>query len=104
MAEVNSMVRVGVVSTLDKTKKLARVYYPDMGNMVSGWLRVLQRPGETISTSSDGGHSHGGAVPSGGSHSHSGSVGTFMPKVNDRVLVLYPFGWNLDGYILGVIP
>lgn len=104
MAEVNSMVRIGIVSALDKKSKTARAYYPDMGNMVSGWLYVLQRPGEAISTDTAGPHSHGGEVSSGGSHSHSGTVGTFMPKVNDRVLVLYPFGWNMDGYILGVIP
>ena len=92
MAELNSMVRIGVVSALDKKKKTVRVYFPDMGNMVSGWLYVLQRTGETISTNS--------AM----SHSHSGKVESFMPKVNDRVLVLYPYGWNMDGYVLGVIP
>lgn len=75
MAELDSMVRVGIVSVLDKKGKTARVYFPDMKNMVSGWLPVLQRPGDSA-----------------------------MPKVNNRVLVLYPSGWNMDGYILGVIP
>ena len=92
MAEVNSMVRTGIVSVLDTKTHKVRCYFPDMSELMSGWLYVLQRPGETLSTSTVEGHSH------------SGSVKTFMPKVNDRVLVLYPSGWNTDGYVLGVIP
>lgn len=92
MAELNSLVRVGIVSAVDKDKKLARVYFPDMNNMVSGWLYVVQRTGESVS------------VASNLDHSHNASVSGFMPKVNAKVLVLYPYGWNMDGYVLGVIP
>ena len=91
MAEVNSMIRVGIVSAVDSGEKTARVYFPDMDDMASDWLPVLQRPGEKLSTNTVQ------------SHSHSGTVGTFMPSVNDRVLVLYAYGFNSDCYILGVI-
>ena len=34
-------------------------------------------------------------------HSHPG--GDWMPNVNDTVLVLFAYGFNTDGFILGVI-
>lgn len=91
MAEVDSMVRVGIVSAVNSSQKTARVFFPDMDNMMSDWLHVLQRSGEKLSTSTTQ------------SHNHSGTVSSFLPKVNDRVLVLYGYGFNVDGYILGVI-
>lgn len=91
MAEVDSMVRVGIVSAVNSELKTARVYFPDMDNMMSDWLPVLQRSGEKLSISTSQGHSH------------SGTVSSFLPKVNAKVLVLYPYGFNMDGYILGVI-
>ena len=104
MGENNSAFRVGIVSALNTDDKTVRVFFPDLDDMVSGWLFVLQRPGEAISTSTDGSHNHDENVPSGGAHGHTGTVGSFMPKVNDRVLVCYPSGYNMSGYILGVIP
>lgn len=94
MAEVNTMVRVGFISTVDKEKCMARVCYPALSNMVSGWLYILQRTGEELDIKT------AGTYP----HSHEGKSAKFVPKVNDKVLVLYPYGWNMDGYILGVIP
>ena len=73
MEDSGTMVRVGVVSA--KKGKMVRCIFPDMDNMTSDWLFVLQN-----------------------------SEDSFVPDVNDRVLVLYPFGWNTDGYVLGVIP
>ena len=75
MPDAESMVRVGVVSARDSDNNMVRCYFPDMDDLVSDWLYVLQRP-------------HGNSTP----------------DVNDRVLVLYPCGWNVDGYVLGVIP
>lgn len=88
MAELNSIVRVGIVSSLKESKKQVRVFYPDMNDMVSDWLYVLQRPRESVYTEGAG----------------TGRVQSWMPKVNDRVLVLCPFGWNTNGYVLGAIP
>lgn len=70
-------IRVGIVSSRDTDKHRVRCYFPGMDDLVSGWLFVLQRPG-------------------------SSSIS--LPSVNDRVLVLYPDGWNMDGYVMGVIP
>ena len=75
MSEVGTMVRIGIVSSRNTGDKLVRCFFPDMDDMASEWLYVLQRPG------------------------HSD-----MPSVNDRVLVLYPYGWDMDGFVLGVIP
>ena len=70
-------IRVGIVSSRDTKEHKVRCYFPDLNNLVSSWLFVLQRPG---------------------------SSGSSLPSVNDRVLVLYPDGWNMDGYVMGVIP
>ena len=104
MADENSLIRVGKVSAINASQKKARVFYPSMSNMVSDWLPVLQFP--ALKTGSAGGHSHtdsmGGSTSGGGSHSHTSSE--WMPKVNDKVLVVMEFGFNSGGYIMGVIP
>ncbi len=103
MADQNSLIRVGKVSSIDTSKKKARVYYPSMNNMVSDWLPVLQYPG--IATSWSGSHQHsysGGETGSSGNHNHTTS--SWMPKVNDKVLVIMEFGFNSGGYVVGVIP
>ena len=102
MANLNAMVRIGIVSDVTGTGK-ARVYYPDMDNMVSDWLYVLSYPGLFITASASGNHDHGGEVLSAGSHSHLITVQGWMPRIDDTVLVLYAHGFNADGYILGVI-
>ncbi len=108
MITPETMLRVGIVSDVNENEHCARVYFPDAGDMVSGWLYVLQFPGQAVSgnTSSAGSHSHGGIVPSGGSHSHSvtATVTQWNPSVNDRVLCIMMCGEETDGYILGAIP
>lgn len=104
MAEVESMVRIGFVSDVRPSKGQARVCFPDMSNMVSDWLYVMKYPGMGLSINSAGAHSHGGQVSSDGGHSHGGSISGWFPSVNDKVLVLMAYGFNSDGYILGVIP
>jgi len=91
MITADNMVRVGVVSSVDQPKKKARVYLPDAGNMVSDWLYCIQRSPVYSVTYVDG-------------HRHGVSESYWVPKVNDKVLVLYPTGVDKDGYILGVIP
>lgn len=93
MITADNMIRVGIVSSLDQPKKKARVYLPDAGNMVSDWLYVIQRK-PVYSTSQAG-------TPL---HTHTVSESYWMPKVNDKVLVVYPCGIDKDGYIMGVIP
>ncbi len=88
MADVKSMVRVGIVSSIKSDKKQVCCFFPDMSDMVSDWLYVLQRPKEKV-LNDDG---------------YNGRVDYWMPKVNDRVLVLYPEGWNTNGYVMGAIP
>lgn len=95
---VRSLIRIGIVSKVDSANHMAKVYYPDMSNMVSDWLKcVYQGMGGA------GGHKH--TTPSetdvAGYHTHDGK---WVPKVNDRVLVLMEYGFNPSGYILGVIP
>ena len=75
MANTGSMVRVGVVSSRDSSEHKVRCFFPDRGNVMSGWLFVLKSPGSSSS----------------------------LPSVNDRVLVVYPDGFNMDGYVMGVI-
>lgn len=103
MADANDLIRIGKVSSIDANNKKARVYYPARSNMVSDWLPVLQFPG--LTTNYSGGHKHtcpDGETNSAGSHSHTSL--SWMPKVNDKVLVIMEPGFNAPGYIAGVIP
>lgn len=108
---LNNLVRIGTVSAIDGGKRKARVMFKDMG-IVSGWLSVLQHPGAGVAVVPDGEHAHaitdtysgGGSASTEPSHNHSGTYMTYwMPKVNDRVLVLYLPVFNGDGFILGGI-
>jgi len=106
MAEPNSMIRVGIVSDVDTEKRRVRVYYPELSDMVSDWLYVLQRPfhGDadtapfkvSVSVGTASGHTHPAYV--------TYSDGSWLPVVDAPVLVLYTHGFNTDGYVLGVIP
>ncbi len=106
MAEPNSMIRVGIVSDRDEEKKRIRVYFPDLSNMVSDWLFVLQRPFHEdkdfapfhvhVDIGSAEGHTHSATV--------TYSDNCWLPEKDEPVLVLYPYGKNTDGYVLGVIP
>lgn len=105
MADSNSMIRIGIVSDVDEEKKRVRVYYPELSNMVSDWLFVPQRPfhGNAdfapfhvhVSVQSAEGHTHGASV------TYSDNV--WLPVKDKPVLVVYPHGFNTDGYVLGVI-
>ncbi len=110
---LSRMVQIGFVSAVDTKKNRVRVKFPDT-DMVSGWLYVLQHQGMGMTISESGGHSHGITVndtyTGGGSgsiepvpdHTHAGSTTTaWMPKVNDRVVVLYLPVADGDGFVLG---
>ena len=84
------LVQQGVVMGVDTGRRTARVKFPATG-ITSGWLHVLQHPGAGV-----------GVEPAEG-HSHKASLGLWMPKVNDKVLVLYLPVEDGDGYILGVV-
>lgn len=86
-----NLVRVGIVSSVNTTARKVRVYYPQLDKLVSDWISVLQQPlSVSTGTTND--------------HKHSVNITGWMPKVNDRVLVLYAQGFSSDGYVLGVIP
>lgn len=121
-----NLVRVGIVSAVDVDALKVRVHYPQLDNLVSDWISVLQQPmsistenagghGHAGSAGNNGAHDHGGEVPSGGTHghdvtiesagehAHNLSISYWMPNVNDTALVLYAQGFSADGFVLGVI-
>lgn len=105
-----NLVRIGTVSAVDASKRVARVIYQDKG-MTSGWLNVLQHNGAGVAVEEDGDHTHtitdtysgGGSASTAGKHSHAAAVTYWMPKVNDQVIVVYLPVFNADGFILGAI-
>lgn len=105
---LTNMVRIGKVSAVDADDLKVRVIYQDT-NVTSGWLWVLQRPQTAVSVPTSESHSHtvnssGEDTTANGSHTHAGSAtGSWMPSVNDRVLVLYIPIFNGDGFVLGGI-
>ena len=102
MITAETMLRIGIVSSVDADKLKARVYFPDAGNMVSDWLYLIQQPRKT---KKDGEHDHTDSM--GGTTSktkHTHELEPWVPEINDKVLVLYPCGIDKDGFIQGVIP
>ena len=98
---LNNIVRVGTVRAVDAEKRMAQVWYGDLG-IVSGWLHVVQFFCAGVDVAPDGGHSHSGEVPGEPAHAHCGTaVAGGMPAVDARVLVLYMPVFNGDGFILG---
>lgn len=105
------LVQVGIVTDIKGTT--ARVKFPDTG-LTSDFLHVLQRKDEIVAVTvqAAGTHSHSISVSEGsascgdaGSHTHvaSGKVVSWMPKVNESVLVVFLPIFNSDGFILGGI-
>ena len=73
-------------------------------------MRFLNRY-QSGETSEDGTpiHSHewewaGGSADTDQQGYHTHEINQWMPRINDRVLVLMEYGFNASGYILGVIP
>lgn len=106
-----NLVRIGTVSKVDPAARKAQVFYPDLDNMVSGWLFVPQHGGAGVNVVPDGDHTHtihdtwsgGGAADDNGEHAHEANVTIWMPVVGETVLVLYLPVRDADGFILGAI-
>ena len=109
---LSRLVQTGIVSAVDSSKRMARVILEETGH-TSGWLKVLQHYGADFYIEPDGErtsaitntYTGGGSVSTFPDHNHlPGSHLTWwMPKVNDRVLILYLPVFNGDGFILGGI-
>lgn len=111
-AALGQIVRVGTVSSIDTAARTARVKFADLGNMVSGNLRVIQQYACGVHVVPDAEHTHaihdtytgGGSAEAFPDHDHPGTYTTYwMPKVGDEVLCLYLPVFNGDGVILGVL-
>ena len=105
MAGSDSLIRIGIVSDVDEDKKRVRVYYPDLGNMVSDWLIVPQRPFHGVKKFAP--FHVDVTIGEAEEHTHTASVSysdnVWLPKIDEPVLVVYTPGYNTDGYVLGVI-
>lgn len=89
---IKRMLQVGTVTDVSASDRKVRVLFKASG-MVSGWLSVLQLTGAALSISEEDGHTHSGSA-----------VASWMPKVNDTVLCLYPPVSGADGYVIGRCP
>jgi phage baseplate assembly protein gpV len=110
-AVLENLVRIGVVSAVDKGKRKARVMFDDIG-ITSGWLFVIQHHEADIHVEPDNSHTHiisdtytgSGSASTIPDHDHPGTYRTYwMPKVGETVLVLYLPVRDGDGFILGGI-
>lgn len=105
------MVQIGKVSAVDSSEHAVRVILKETGH-TSGWLKVLQHRGGSLSITPDAAHTHtvidtytgGGSASTFAAHNHAGSMTAgWMPSINDDVLVLYLPLPNGDGFVLGGI-
>lgn len=107
--DLERILQVGTVTAVDGGKRKARVKFQDTG-ITSDWLFVVQHYGAGVAVHADGEHTHditdtfsgGGTASTEPAHNHKGSsVTTWMPKVNDRVLVAFLPVENGDGFVIG---
>jgi len=100
---VEDIVREGTVTAVDNGKRIAKVWFDALG-IQSDWLPVLITrdfiPGYDVPqrTEYEAGGSGDAAFES---HKHDIIIKPYMPKVNEKVLVLYFPVFNGDGVILG---
>jgi hypothetical protein len=104
--ELEDIVRVGIVSVVDKPNRCVRVIFNGQEKMVSGWLKVIKSPpfipAKDVPQRTE--HEAGGSgYAEYASHKHDVIVSPWLPDVNDTVLCLYLPVFNGDGYVLGAI-
>lgn len=101
--DLENVIREGTVTAVDNEKRIAKVWYDALG-IPSGWLPVLINrdyiPDYDVPqrTEYESGGSGDAAFEN---HKHDLIIKPYMPKVNDKVLVLYFPVFNGDGVILG---
>ena len=103
--DIANIVREGTVTAVNNDKRIARVWF-DAISIESGWLPVLITndfiPGYDVPQRTEY-EAGGGGYAEFASHKHDLTIKPWMPKVNDKVLVLYFPVFNGDGVILGGI-
>lgn len=104
--ELENIVRVGRVSSVDIQNRTARVIFEDKcETFVSGELKVLKNPpfipaaGAAQKTENESGGSGDAAFES---HSHDVIISPWLPKVGELVLCIYLVNGN-DGFVVGGI-
>lgn len=111
MITAETMLRVGIVSSVSADGKTARVTLPDAGNMVSGELFIVSQPATldlSLSMNSAGDHHHQDSnIKTDGSHKHSLNqevkFKNWVPTIGEKVLCIFMCGSETDGFILGAI-
>lgn len=105
---LRNIVRVGVVSSVNKAERTARVAFYDKGEkpFVSGELKVLKSPPFIPAkdvpqrTEPESGGSGDAAFAS---HSHAVTITPWLPSPGDSVLCLYVPTDDGDGFVIGGI-
>ncbi len=98
-SEIEKLIRIGKVSSVNAEQKTARVIFENLGGMVSGDLPILQNAG-TVNISSTT-VSYGGESKQ---HGHAADIAAWLPAVNQYVLCIYLPVFNGDGFIIGGLP
>ena len=100
---VEDIVREGKVTAVNNEKRIAKVWFDAMG-IESGWLPVLINrdyvPDYDVPQRTE--YEEGGSGAAAYErHKHDLIIKPWMPRVHDKVLVLYFPVFNGDGVILG---
>lgn len=101
--QIEDIVREGTVTAVNNAKRIAKVWFDAM-EMQSDWLPVLITrdyiPDYDVPQRTEY-EAGGSGYALYESHKHDLIIKPYMPKVNDKVLVLYFPIFNGDGVILG---
>lgn len=102
---VEDIVREGTVTAVNNDKRIAKVWFDALG-IDSGWLPVLINrdfiPDHDVPQRTEY-EAGGSGYAEFESHKHDLIIKPYMPKVNEKVLVLYFPVFNGNGVILGGI-
>ena len=95
---LESMVRIGKVSSVNAADRTARVAFEDRNNLVSGPLKIIKNPPfvtvkETTLTYGDQTENH----------AHDVTVSPWLPSPGEMVLCVFLPNGDGDGFVIGGI-
>lgn len=110
--ELENVVRIGKIQSVDADKMTARVKFEDKGGIISGSLQIIKRPVYIIPAMESGTEGQTAETKlkydqndelKEVSHKHDAFVTLWVPSKNDMVLCIMQPNGDGDGYIIGEV-
>lgn len=112
LKELENIVRIGTVQSVDKDKMTARVKFNDKGGIISGPLHIIKRPVYVIPAMESGTEGQTAYTKleydqndelKEISHKHDAFITLWVPSPKDMVLCIMQPNGDGDGYVIGEV-